>query len=87
MVRESSHNLTQGAYEALRADLLACRIAPGSRLKIQDLCSQHAVSLGATHQFRARLKGSVELRRVGGTVQGASAYHENALAASLSMQL
>ena len=55
MVRESSHNLTQGAYEALRADLLACRIAPGSRLKIQDLCQQHAVSLGAIREALSRL--------------------------------
>jgi DNA-binding GntR family transcriptional regulator len=55
MVRESSHNLTQGAYEALRADLLACRIAPGSRLKIQDLCQQHEVSLGAIREALSRL--------------------------------
>jgi DNA-binding GntR family transcriptional regulator len=55
MVRESSHNLTQGAYEALRADLLACRVAPGSRLKIQELCLQHAVSLGAIREALSRL--------------------------------
>jgi DNA-binding GntR family transcriptional regulator len=55
MVREASHNLTQGAYEALRADLLACRIAPGSRLKIQDLCQQHEVSLGAIREALSRL--------------------------------
>jgi len=55
MVREASQNLTQGAYEALRADLLACRIAPGSRLKIQDLCAQHAVSLGAIREALSRL--------------------------------
>ena len=55
MVREASHNMTQGAYEALRADLLACRTAPGSRLKIQDLCQQHAVSLGAIREALSRL--------------------------------
>ena len=55
MVREAGPNLTQGAYEALRADLLACRIAPGSRLKIQDLCRQHAVSLGAIREALSRL--------------------------------
>jgi DNA-binding GntR family transcriptional regulator len=55
MVRESSHNLTQGAYEALRADLLACRIAPGSRLKMQDLCQQYEVSLGAIREALSRL--------------------------------
>jgi len=60
MVREAGQNLTRqnltmGAYEALRADLLACRIAPGSRLKIQDLCHQHAVSLGAIREALSRL--------------------------------
>src|SRR5882757_7754439 len=55
MVRETGQNMTQGAYEALRADLLACRIAPGSRLKIQDLCRQHAVSLGAIREALSRL--------------------------------
>ena len=44
-----------GAYEALRADLLACRVAPGSRLKIQELCLQHAVSLGAIREALSRL--------------------------------
>ncbi len=47
MSRDAAHNLTQGAYEGLRADLLACRITPGSRLKIQDLCQRFSVSLGA----------------------------------------
>jgi DNA-binding GntR family transcriptional regulator len=55
MVREPSQNRTQGAYEAVRADLLACRIAPGSRLKIQDLCQLHAVSLGAIREALSRL--------------------------------
>src|SRR3954454_15778170 len=55
MVREAGQNLTQGAYEALRADLLACRIAPGSRLKIQDLCQQRDVSLGAIREALSRL--------------------------------
>ncbi|HWU00815.1 MAG TPA: FCD domain-containing protein [Terriglobales bacterium] len=48
-------NLTQGAYEGLRADLLSCRILPGSRLKIQDLCSRFEVSLGAIREALSRL--------------------------------
>ena len=32
--RESSANMTEGAYLSLRADLLACRILPGSKLKV-----------------------------------------------------
>jgi DNA-binding GntR family transcriptional regulator len=55
MARTSTQNLTQGAYEALRADLLACRILPGSRLKIQDLCGRLSVSLGAIREALSRL--------------------------------
>jgi len=54
-VRDSSVNLTQSAYEQLRADLLACRILPGSRLKIQDLCTRLSVSLGAIREALSRL--------------------------------
>src|SRR5215469_10320330 len=55
MVRDNTVNLTQGAYEALRADLLACRIHPGSRLKIQELCARFSVSLGAIREALSRL--------------------------------
>jgi DNA-binding GntR family transcriptional regulator len=48
-------NLTQGAYEQLRADLLSCRIQPGTRLKIQDLCTRLSVSLGAIREALSRL--------------------------------
>jgi len=54
-VRETSINLTQGAYERLRADLLSCRILPGTRLKIQDLCQRLSVSLGAIREALSRL--------------------------------
>ena len=55
MAREGSINLTQGAYEDLRADLLSCRIAPGSRLKVQELCDRLSVSLGAIREALSRL--------------------------------
>lgn len=55
MVRDPTHNMTQGAYEDLRADLLACRIRPGSRLKIQELCDRFDVSLGAVREALSRL--------------------------------
>ena len=55
MARDSSQNLTQSAYEGLRADLLACRIKPGSRLKIQELCDLFSVSLGAVREALSRL--------------------------------
>jgi DNA-binding GntR family transcriptional regulator len=53
--RESSANMTQGAYLGLRADLLACRILPGSKLKIHDLCERFSVSLGAVREALSRL--------------------------------
>lgn len=55
MSKESSTNMTQGAYEGLRADLLACRILPGKKLKIQELCDRFAVSLGAIREALSRL--------------------------------
>ena len=55
MSKESSPNMTQGAYEGLRADLLACRILPGKKLKIQELCTRFSVSLGAIREALSRL--------------------------------
>ncbi len=39
----------------MRADILSCRVAPGSKLKIQDLCTRHHVSLGAIREALSRL--------------------------------
>jgi DNA-binding GntR family transcriptional regulator len=55
MARDAPQNLTQGAYEGLRADLLACRVVPGNRLKIQELCRRFDVSLGAIREALSRL--------------------------------
>jgi DNA-binding GntR family transcriptional regulator len=55
VTRDGGVNLTQSAYERLRADILSCRVAPGSKLKIQDLCTRHAVSLGAIREALSRL--------------------------------
>jgi DNA-binding GntR family transcriptional regulator len=54
-IGEGSSNMTEGAYLSLRADLLACRILPGSKLKIQDLCAHYSVSLGAIREALSRL--------------------------------
>ena len=52
----SSHSsLTQAAYARLRADLLACRLRPGARLKIAELCTALSVSLSAVREALARL--------------------------------
>lgn len=48
-------SLTQDAYERLRADLLACRLRPGARLKINELCQALSVSLSAVREALARL--------------------------------
>ncbi|MCR0985625.1 GntR family transcriptional regulator [Roseomonas populi] len=48
-------SLTQSAYENLRADLLACRLRPGERLKINELCAALSVSLGAVREALSRL--------------------------------
>ncbi|MBI0537845.1 FCD domain-containing protein [Roseomonas sp. KE2513] len=48
-------SLTQSVYEQLRADLLACRLWPGDRLKISDLCQSMGVNLGAVREALSRL--------------------------------
>ena len=51
----AASSLTQDAYQRLRADLLACRLQPGSRLKIGELCQHLSVSLSAVREALARL--------------------------------
>jgi len=48
-------SLTQSVYEQLRGDLLACRLWPGDRLKISDLCQSMGVNLGAVREALSRL--------------------------------
>lgn len=48
-------SLTQDAYERLRADLLSCRLQPGERLRINELCKRLSVSLGAVREALSRL--------------------------------
>ena len=48
-------SLTQEAYERLRADLLSCRLRPGERLRINELCKHLSVSLGAVREALSRL--------------------------------
>jgi DNA-binding GntR family transcriptional regulator len=53
--KEMSPSMTQGAYENLRAELLACRILPGERLVTRELCERFSVSLGAIREALSRL--------------------------------
>jgi DNA-binding GntR family transcriptional regulator len=48
-------SVTQDVYERLRADLLACRLQPGARLKISELCGALSVSLSAVREALSRL--------------------------------
>lgn len=51
----ANSSLTQDVYERLRADLLACRLQPGARLKIGELCRTLSVSLSAVREALSRL--------------------------------
>jgi DNA-binding GntR family transcriptional regulator len=51
----ATSSLTNDAYKALRADLLACRLRPGTRLKISELCLSLSVNLSAVREALSRL--------------------------------
>ena len=42
-------------FDRLQADILACRIAPGSKLRINDIAESSEVSLGAVREALSRL--------------------------------
>ena len=42
-------------YDALRGEILSCRMQPGSKIKIPDVCAAYDVSLGAAREALARL--------------------------------
>ena len=44
------------AFDRVRTDILACRLAPGARLRINDLGDAHEVSLGAMREALSRLQ-------------------------------
>ncbi|CAN7631262.1 GntR family transcriptional regulator [Brucella pseudogrignonensis] len=48
-------SLTEAVFEALRADILACRLRPGTKLKIVGISKQLMVSAGAVREALARL--------------------------------
>jgi DNA-binding GntR family transcriptional regulator len=51
----TSSSLTNDAYQTLRAELLACRLYPGTRLKISELCQSLDVNLSAVREALSRL--------------------------------
>ena len=54
-IHQPKPNLTQSAYERLKADLLACKFVPDERLKIGELCERLGVSLGAVREALSRV--------------------------------
>jgi DNA-binding GntR family transcriptional regulator len=55
-------SLTAEAHARLRGDILACRLLPGQKLIIQELCDSRGFSLGAVREALSRLtsEGLVE---------------------------
>lgn len=47
--------ITQDVYRRLRADLLACRLPPGQKLKIEELCARLSVGSSAVREALSRL--------------------------------
>jgi DNA-binding GntR family transcriptional regulator len=42
-------------YDQIRSDILACRIEPGVRIRINELCDRFGVSLGAVREALSKL--------------------------------
>ncbi|MHC0054656.1 GntR family transcriptional regulator [Actibacterium sp. D379-3] len=42
-------------YQNLRSDILACRLPPSGKIKINDICTKYEVSLGAAREALSRL--------------------------------
>lgn len=55
MASGKSMNLTVQVYSRIRDDILACRMPPGQKLKISEICGQLDVSLGAVREALSRL--------------------------------
>lgn len=47
--------LSDRVTACVRADIVACRLQPGTKLKIAELCEKHGVSLGAVREALSRL--------------------------------
>ena len=66
---------------------LAAEISHSASLVDDRRARNNSLSFSARHQLRARMSGTVELRRVQGSVLGGQKYTENSVSAILSMQL
>jgi DNA-binding GntR family transcriptional regulator len=52
---EGAKSLTEGVFDRLRDDILKCRLEPGARLRIAELCSRFGVSVHAVREALSRL--------------------------------
>lgn len=48
-------SVTSTAYQWLRAEILSCRLAPGQKLKIEEMCSRLSVGSSAVREALSRL--------------------------------
>jgi len=62
VTKPESGSLTAEAFNRIRAEILACRLPPGQKLVIADLCHDLGFSLGAVREALSRLtsEGLVE---------------------------
>jgi DNA-binding GntR family transcriptional regulator len=51
----ASRTIAGNVYDQIRADILACRIEPGAKVKINDFTVQFGVSLGAVREALSKL--------------------------------
>lgn len=68
-------SMTSQAYDKIRAEILVCRLKPGDKLIISDLCDSFKVSLGAVREALSRLTSEglvVSIPRKGFRVAGIS---------------
>lgn len=54
-MNDGSTSVTETVYAALRADLLACRLPPGQKLKIDELCRRLEAGSSAVREALSRL--------------------------------
>jgi DNA-binding GntR family transcriptional regulator len=50
-----SPTLSEGVYQELRADILACRLRPGAKLQIKSIADEREVSLSGVREALSRL--------------------------------
>lgn len=51
----SNLTISQDVYRRLRSDLLSCRLAPGEKLKIEELCQRFSAGSSAVREALSRL--------------------------------